>query len=224
MFLIAPVARPGKVLYSCGMRVLFDQDLLEVTEPTLAAALDAARRRAETLNRVVVEATLDGMVIPDEALAAPSGERFESSEVRFITADPLALVRGTFRDVAQMILDTKGMQSKGADAIAAGELEKAMQHLAGALGAWDSVHQAVHSGTALLGLDPATLRVTIPGDTEPTVLGDRVQELAARLGDLKRIIHAKDWAGLSDALQYDMQDQADRWHVLLRTLAEQVGT
>jgi hypothetical protein len=204
------------------MRVLMDEQPLEVAEPTLAAALDAARRKAESLRRVVVEATVDGLVIPDEALSSPSQDRFDSSEVRFVTAEPVALVQTTMREVAELLSDTSVAQAKAAEHITAGELEPAMQQLSSALAAWDSVHQVIVNGAALLATSAEDMQVQPPGEDAPAIVGDRVRELASHLGAIKRTIAAQDWAGLSDTLTYDMSAQCDRWQALLKTLADEL--
>lgn len=204
------------------MRVLLDEQPLDVAEPTLAAALDAARRKAESQHRVVVEATMDGLVIPDEALAAPSSSRFEDGELRFVTAEPVALVRHTMREVVDLLEQTARDQTKASDLIVAGELEEAMQHLSSALGAWDSVHQVVVNGAALLGLKAEQVSVRVAGESSPVVMGDRIAELASHLSAIKRSIAAQDWAGLSDTLTYDMNPQAERWRTLLGALSDQL--
>lgn len=204
------------------MRVLLDEQPLEVAEPTLAAALDAARRKAESLRRVVVEATVDGLVIPDEALAAPSTDRFESSEVRFLTAEPVSLVQHTMREVVELLSQTGQSQASAAEQLTAGELEAAMQHLSTSLASWDSVHQVVVNGAALLGLKAESLSVRIPGEAAPVLVGDRIRELAGHLASIKRCIGAQDWGGLGDVLNYDMNGQAERWAALLRALGEQL--
>lgn len=205
------------------MRVLLDETPLDVAEPTLAAALSAARQKAEELRRVVVEATVDGLVIPDDALATPSTERFESSEVRFVTAEPVALVRTTLQGVSELLEHTKAQQTRAADHIGKGELEAGMNELAQALSSWDSVHQVVTGGAALLGLDAESLSVRISGEAGTTSVGERVRELGTHLGAIKKAISVQDWAGLGDALSYDMGEQADKWRELLVALSAQIG-
>lgn len=205
------------------MRVLVDEQPVQVTEPTLAAALEAARLQAEAMRRVVVEATVDGLVIPDEALTSPSTESFENSEVRFVTAEPVALVHTTLQGVSELLDQTKAQQTHAADLIAKGQLEPAMNELSKALNAWDSVHHAVIGGAALLGLNAEDLVVCIGEGGVRVTVAACVRELGAKLGELKRTISTQDWAGLGDALAYDMSEQADRWIVLLDSLSGEIG-
>lgn len=217
------------------MRVLIDDAPVEISEPTLAAALEHARRAAQAQNRVVVEATIDGLTIPDAMLAEPSEMDLGSSEVRFTTADPGALVRATFRDVSGLLEQAKRDQTSAGELVQTGDLRGAMEKLSAALGVWDTVQQAVSNGAALMGVDPKDLRVALDsgaaggasaggagGDGGESV-ADAVSGLAHRLTDVKRSISAQDWAGLSDALLYDMNDQADRWRVLLDRLGERLA-
>lgn len=217
------------------MRVLIDDALVEISEPTLAAALEHARRAAQAQNRVVVEATIDGLTIPDAMLAEPSEMDLGSSEVRFTTADPGALVRATFRDVSGLLEQAKRDQTSAGELVQTGDLRGAMEKLSAALGVWDTVQQAVSNGAALMGVDPKDLRVALDSGAASATGGagaggdggesvaDAVSGLAHRLTDVKRSISAQDWAGLSDALLYDMNDQADRWRVLLDRLGERLA-
>lgn len=208
------------------MRVLVDDQNVRVSTPTIAAALAAARAEAESRGRVVIEATLDGVAIPDEALADPPTDEFVGSEVRFGTADPGELVGSTLRGVAEALEDATREQAMAAEKIQRGEMSLALNHVAAALAVWDQVRTAVINGTALLGLSVGSLEVrSAPGaGGQETIISvdGAVRSLAERLAEIKRAFTAQDWSALSDALAYDMQEQAAAWREILTGLAEQV--
>lgn len=208
------------------MRVLVDDQNVRVSTPTIAAALAAARAEAESRGRVVIEATLDGVAIPDEALSDPPTDEFVGSEVRFGTADPGELVGSTLRGVAEALEDATREQAMAAEKIQRGEMSLALNHVASALAVWDQVRTAVINGTALLGLSVGTLEVrSVPGAGEQETIisvDGAVRSLAGRLAEIKRAFTAQDWSALSDALAFDMQEQAAAWREILTELAEQV--
>lgn len=203
------------------MRVLVDEQNVPVSEPTIAAALAAARAAAEARGRVVIEATLDGVAIPDESLASPPTDEFVGAEVRFGTADPGELVGSTLRGVAEALAEAQSEQRTAAEMIQAGDVAGALTHVSIALGVWDQVRAAVINGTALLGLRVETMEVRGTGGVAVSV-EDAVRGLAGRLGEIKRAFTAQDWSALSDALSYDMQDQAEAWRGILIGIAEAV--
>ena len=199
------------------MRIFLDDEPMTVAKPTLAAAFAEVRRQAEQRKRVIVEATIDGLAIPDEALAEPPDEEFPGSELRFITDDPVGLVRRTLMQVAESLDETTRMQALAAEQIQAGGLDRAMKSLSEALGSWANVQNAISSGTSLLGLSVDRMRV---GDR---AVGACVESLASRLTEVKRSIGAQDWAGLADVLAFDMQEQAAAWKMVLTGLADQLA-
>ena len=205
------------------MRVLVDEQVVPITAPTIAAALAAARAAAESRGRVVIEATLDGVAIPDEALAEPPADEFTGSEVRFGTADPGELVGSTLRGVAEALEDATREQNAAAEKIQRGQIAEALSHVSSSLGVWDQVRTAVINGTALLGLNVGTLEVR-GAEGELISVEGAVRALAERLAEIKRTFTVQDWSALSDALAYDMQEQSAAWRGILVGLAEMVET
>lgn len=199
------------------MHVYLDDQPLTIARPTFAFALREARRIAESKGRVIVEATLDGLTVPDHALADPPDEEYPQAEVRFSTDDPIDLCRRTLDQVAEALEETKADQTKASDLIQTGRLDDAMHSLSAALTTWGSVQQVVTSSLTLLGMSLDRLEV------EGASVAGAVDSLASRLGEVKRSISAQDWSGLSDALAYDMQDQAKEWRKLLQGLSAMIG-
>lgn len=205
------------------MQVLLDGEPIRIEQPTIAAALAAAKREAERRNRVVIEASMDGAPIADAWLEQPPPEPRPGAELRFVSADPLSLVRVTFLELAEELGRTARTQAEAAAAIQRGRLNEAMPQLTGSLQVWQNVREGVVNGASLLGLDLATLPVPAPAADAGRTVSDHIDALARALAELKRAISAADWPGVADALEYDLKDQAERWQTVMNTLADEVG-
>jgi hypothetical protein len=198
------------------MQVFVDDQPVTVASPTLAAALAAAKQSAHERGRVVIDAVLDGVSVPDELLSSPTQDEFVGSDVRFATADPALLVGETLRGVADALEEAKADHVRAAELIQQGRIEDAMNRLTVAFGVWEQARTAVINGSALLGVALPAMR------TDEIDAEKAVADLAGRLGEIKRAFVAQDWSGLSDILAYDMPEQGSAWQRLLRGIAERV--
>ncbi|MBY0261577.1 MAG: hypothetical protein K2Q20_04500 [Phycisphaerales bacterium] len=198
------------------MNVFVDDSAVTINAPTLAEALRAARQEAQRRGRVVVDATLDGVSVPDEMLSSPGEETFAGSNVRFATADPIDLVASTLRGVAEALQESKAEHIAAAELIQQGQIERAMSRLTTALGVWEQARTAVINGSELLGYSIATAK-TADGSLSAE---QAIEALTQKLGDLKRAFVVQDWSALSDTLAYDMPGLADVWCKLLAGIAD----
>lgn len=205
------------------MHVLLDGEEIRIEKPTIAAALEAAKREAEKRKRVVIEASMDGSPIADAWLECPPPEPRPGAEVRFVSADPLSLVRVTFLEIAEELKGAIGHQEAAAAAVQKGELEEAMPRVSAALGVWQNVREGVINGATLLGMDLGTMHAPAAGGEPRRTVGQDIEGLAKALTELKRAIGASDWPGVADVLAYDLGDQAKRWQVVMNSLADEVG-
>lgn len=202
------------------MQVMLDGVQIAVRPETLAAALDAGRREAESRRRVVVEARIDGRAMSEDEIAAPAGHLASECLIEFISAEPSSLVRVTLLELVPLLQTASEDQRLAAEHMQAGTLQPAYEHLGAALEVWNAVNRAVGDGLALLGLEISQVRVATPLRGE-VALTDCTTALADRLGEIKRAMGAGDLSGLADALMYDMKDQASEWQAVLAALAEQ---
>lgn len=205
------------------MQVLLDGQVIEVKAPTLAAALEAGRAAAMRARRVLVEAQMDGVRVPDAILENPDAAGPGGSEIRFTSADPGALVGQTLRDAAEVLGEARKAQGDAADLIDGSQFDRAMPQLSAALGAWEQSRLAVVNGMALLGKNLETVRViggTGAGSERP--LAEWVGSLTLALEEVRRSLKAQDWVGLSDVLRYDLSEQAELWRAMLGELARSV--
>ncbi len=205
------------------MHVLLDGEEIRIEKPTIAAALEAAKRAAEGRKRVVIEASMDGKPIADAWLECPPCEPRPGAEIRFVSADPLSLVRVTFLEIAEELKGAIGHQEAAAKAVQTGRLDEAMPRVSAALGVWQNVREGVINGATLLGMDLGTMPARTPGGGAEETVGQHIESLAKALGELKRAIGASDWPGVADVLAYDLGDQAKSWQVVMNALADEVG-
>lgn len=203
------------------MRVFLDDRPLSVPRPTLAAAMAAGRSAAEQKHRVIVEAKLNGVAVHDDQLENPPDTDLGDGELRFLTADPSALVATTMHEIADALDAARGTQEAAARAFQRGELSDAFAQLSGALGVWDAVRQGVEQGPALLGRKLSDLRVQTEPDGTPESVEMHLGELAARLGGLRTALQAQDWSTIADELEGEFVPAARRWSGILRELARQ---
>ncbi|MBX3359791.1 MAG: hypothetical protein KF745_15350 [Phycisphaeraceae bacterium] len=199
------------------MRVYVDNQEIAIERPTLAAAVGAACLAAQSRSRVVVEAMLDGEAMATDLLDHPTEDERPDAEVRFVTAEPRSLVAVTLADAAEVLASARAEQQAAARAVQAGEVEAGLRHLASALAVWDQVRTVVDQGAALLGLDLATLKAGPTADGSS--VSDAAAGLAVQLAEVKRSIEAKDWSGLADVLEYELDGQAGVWGEVLTGMA-----
>ncbi|MDX2018497.1 MAG: hypothetical protein SFY95_12770 [Planctomycetota bacterium] len=195
------------------MRVLVDEQAVGSDESSVAGAIRAGVAEAERRGRIIIEAWADGRKMADEELIAPAFHDAGIRELKFISADPRALVRVTLLDAADTLTTIREDQRSASDAILAGKTSEALEALGRCMATWQLVRDSVQKGMDALGLSMADL----PGDL---AVGPRVADLAFRLGEIRRMLTTQDWSGLADVLAYDMDEQAQAWERLLRGLSD----
>lgn len=217
------------------MRALLDGREIDVADGTMRTALAAAREAADALGRVIVEAELDGQPISNEELAEPSAVPGAGREVRFVSAEPRALVRTTLLEIADLMPRVREAQLAAASDLQVGRMQPAFGHLQEAVGIWDALRRAVQEGPALLGIGLEQFLVGRPGPGAPDqgagtarqgacepIVG-HVGRLSDLLADLKAAIQAQDWSSLADLLEGELADAAERWESILRDMAAHIA-
>lgn len=199
------------------MRVFVDEQPVQVPRPTLAAAMEAGRAAAAARQRVIVEAKLDGVSVPDADLDEPTESPLGDADVRFVTAEPRALVRLGFLDTREALEGVADIQRAAAVDLQSGRLSEALTRIGEALGVWDAVRRVSHEGPALLGVGGDC--VMVDGRT----LVSRANELAGCLGQVKAALSAQDWSFLADLMEGELTDAARAWRAVLADLAEQTA-
>ena len=199
------------------MRVFVDEQPVQVPRPTLAAAMEAGRSAAAARQRVIVEAKLDGVTLPDADLDQPSESPLGDADVRFVTAEPRALVRLSFLDTREALEAVTQTQGAAATDLQSGRMSEGLKRIGHALEVWDAVRRVAHEGPALLGVGGDA--VIVDGRT----LASRASDLAGCLGQVKGALSAQDWSFLADLMEGELTDAARAWRAVLADLAEQTA-
>jgi hypothetical protein len=194
------------------MRVLLDDRPLEVSPPTIANALEVARRTADADGRVVIEVLGDGRSVDQRLLDHPPADSAGFAELKLVTADPGLLVSVTLSDAVAVLDEASAAHAKAADALLSGRVEEAIEPLRAALEAWALIRDVVEKSGALLGLDVRTIPAS--GRTGSQV----IDGLTGSLSEVKRALTEQDYSALSDVLAYDMPEQVDRWRELMASM------
>lgn len=203
------------------MPILIDNQPLTVPHPSLAGAIDAARRSAEARGRIVIDVLLDGRRLDGESLQTPSSEPLGQVELSFITTEPRAFVRVALLDAAEELERATSSQQSAAADLRKGDLTSAFGHLSDAVAVWDLVRKAVQDAPALLGRAAGTMSVTVDGRT--TTVAEHYEGLSANLAELKNALSIQDWSSLADVLAHELDEQAAQWRLILTDLAYQLG-
>ncbi|MDQ7013408.1 MAG: hypothetical protein Q9O74_05875 [Planctomycetota bacterium] len=196
------------------MNIYLDDAPLTETADTLAGAIAAARDRASSLERVIVDVIADGTPLAPAQLDDDEfmGSSFE--EVRLTTAEPRTFVRVTMCDAADALEYAREQQKKAAEHLEAGHVEDGYKSLEQVVGTWQAARQSLDQGAQLLGLDLSTMPLA-----RPETLSEAIEQLTTGLAEVRRCVQGQDWAGLSDVLLYDLDELVVRWQSLLREVA-----
>ncbi len=191
------------------MRVFLDGKMIG-TGDTLSEALALAARSAG--DRLVVEAKADGQQVPAADLEHPPEQASYASELAVTSVESSQLVASALTDAAEALTDLGAEQSAVAELLQVGETQEAMSRLGGLVGVWQQVDQTMLLAQQAMG-------DRLPIDAFSTEAG----ELTSQLGAMRDALEAGDLTTVADLLAYDMDGLPDRWSILLREVAEQIG-
>lgn len=192
------------------MRVYLDGQPVANAGTTLADALSAAR--AAVGSRLLVEATADGAPIPEDHFDLPPATSPYAGELRFTSADPVALARCTLGEAGDVLVTIRNQQKRAAACVQSGRVAEALPTISEVLAGWSAIRQAVE-----VVIQPALGLQFAPAAAD--ALPGNISGLAQQLGAMKRALSSQDWAGLGDSLAYDLDDMADRWTGYLSDLS-----
>jgi len=206
------------------MNVLLDGTPLCDAPASVVEAIDAGRRQAEALGRVIVSVEVDGAPWTpdghDSALPMPSHGR----EVSMTTEDPESLVRQTLLGIADLLRSSAPGHREAATLIQAGKLGEGLQELGRTINAWETARRGMDESAALLGVSIEELLARTgachqPPDRHAPSPSRSIRELEETLQEVKRAMQDRDWSGLSDVLEYELPERSTMWERLLRTAA-----
>lgn len=201
-----------------SVKTYLDNVELGTGATTLGEALVAAGEEAQRRERVIVEIHADGSPPPEPHLTNPPDTDPYAKELRFLTAEPRALVRTTLFDAADLLAETGEKQQQAAEMIQTGEMQDALALLGEIISEWEMVRQAVDNGCAMIG-EPAEASLQRAAGPDG---GNLTDGLSAHLNELKRSLSLQDWSALADSLAFDLDEQAKLWRSALMNLAQSV--
>ncbi len=195
------------------MQLWIDNTQLD-TDDNLEAAFEIARKHAEKLGRLIIDIQADGQPIDDALLDAPPTDAAGITELRLTTTDPSAFLIETIHSAKEALELTREDQAAAADQIRTGELEPAIESLKAVLEGWHAVRDVVGQAGVLGELDIDTLEIT-DAKAQTTTGAQCVDALSKALAEVRSCLEKSDWASLGDAIEYDLEDQANCWNALL---------
>lgn len=192
-----------------NMRVLLDGLELKNAGLTLASALDAAREGAH--GRMLVEVVADGKPVPPTDIDHPPAAAPYADQLEFTSADGPAMVRFAALEAADLLEQLPALHARAAGQIQSGDVHSALETIKQVFQAWGHAHGAVRL------ISSAKSAAANPE------LAESMTELAQRLNEVKRALTQQDWAGVGDALAYDLDAPAARWREWLLAAAGQAA-
>jgi hypothetical protein len=199
------------------MRVLLDGVEIPAPGSTLAEAIDAGRRCAERVGRLIVEVSLDGRILTGPALRDAETVPVDAASVHLVSAVPGELVSASMLEAADALAGAHADHQRIADRIHAGDAQDAMNALAQTLAAWQTASDVFSQGCGLLGWTPRQIDQTPPGDP---ALTDR---LAALLTEVQRGLSDQDLVAVADTIGYKLGPLVTPWVGLLRSAADRAA-
>ncbi len=199
------------------MRIMLDDMPCDVTATTVGEAIDAAAALAEDRGRLIVDVAVDGRRWTETELASPDRHADIAEVVRLTSARPAELVRQTFTDAAEALLDADGLQREAAELLQSDERTVSLDKLNDAISIWLSVREAIVKGTQLVGLDLDEVTV---GDVP---IGDTIRRLNERLEVIRSTLGQGDEIGLADTLLYEFPSVVEEWRGVLAELQRRLA-
>lgn len=187
------------------MRTYLDGEQLPNAGSTLGSALAAARQRAG--DRLVIEARIDGRVIPAGELVSPPPADPFGAELHLKTEDATRLLRDSLMFAADAVRELAPRQQRAAELIQSSKTSEAMEHLRHVLECWEKVKQVLELAGAL--------GVEAGGEARNQAVAD----LGRDLMQIKRHLSAQDWCALADVLAFDLPPLCEQWASMLNELA-----
>ena len=199
------------------MRILLDDHETTLKADTVGGALQEAATLVEKSGRLIVEVEVDGISWCEEDLASTEHIQRGASEIRLSTAHPAELLRDTFANAAEAVLNADDMQRNAAKLLQANRETEGMQALLESLAIWGSVQTAISRGLELGVISRDQVRaagIDIDG---------AIAELDTRLRSLREAMKSSDTTAVSDCLLYEFPATTKVFAQMLAAVAGEVG-
>lgn len=204
------------------MQLWIDNTQLDTTD-NLENAFEIARQHAEDAGRLIVDIQADGHPIDDALLDEPPTDNAGITELRLTTTDFNAFLIETLNTAKEALEGTRTEQTETADLIRTGAFDQSIESLKSVLEGWHAVRDVVGQSAALAEINIDTLEIIDAKGT--TISGEQcIDALSKALAQVRNSLGKQDWASLGDAIEYDLDDQANAWDALLNTMIKQISS
>lgn len=198
-----------------AMRVWIDSTELNASD-SISDALDQAREHSEQSGRLIIDISADGQPINDDILENPPNDHAGISELRLTTTDPVAFLTETLHSARETITLVREDQGTAADHLRTGQLEPAVESLTAVLTGWQALRDVVGQSAVLADIDLSTIKV------QATTAEACINKLGQTLSEIRDNLTSQDWSSLGDAIEYDLDEQAQQWDAMLQAMAQRV--
>ena len=197
------------------MRVWIDETELQGCAG-IEDALEKARVHSEEHGRLIVDIDADGQPIDDALLDAPPADAAGISELRMRTTDPIAFLTETLASARESLVLVREDQGQAADHLRTGQMEPAVESLMAVLTGWHAVRDVVDQTAALAEIDLGSF------EYKGSSADANITKLSETLSEIKDSLTRQDWSSLGDAIEYDLDEQAQEWDGMLDAMAQRV--
>lgn len=182
---------------------------------TLRTILD--RVKAEHLaNRLVVEVSLNGARLVDQALSDRLDEPAGASDQIDLGSDDLAsLIQSALATMAEHLSLAGDAHRDVAESLQSGRTGEAVSMFSQVLAIWQNCRTTIVECSRLSGQDWTSK------EFDGRTLAAHLNELTARLREIRDAFEARDYVLLGDLLLYEMPEVCMTWASIFRRLAEE---
>ena len=199
------------------MRILLDDRETTLHAETVEVALREAATLVGKSGRMIVEIEVDGIAWGEEDLASPEHAKRGAREIRLATAHPAELLRDTFVNATEAVLNAEEIQRSAAKLMQANREGEGMQKLLEALAIWNTVQLAIARCFELTVITREEVRAA------GIDLDGAIAALDTQLRTLRDAMQSKDMTGVSDCLMYEFPETTRRFAQTLASIASAVG-
>ncbi len=142
----------------------------------------------------------------DRMLALPVADY---DDLELVTGRPKQVVLAALKDVHGAFTETFAVVKDVADQLTAGNVAEAMTALTACVGVWAHTHGTIVQGGSLLGVRFDDLQLADQSAVQ------WLNDLVAKLRELKDAIEARDHVLLGDILRYEFDETLEQWERML---------
>ena len=183
---------------------------------TLRAILDRVKA-AHLESRLVVEVSVNGRpIINDALLDGLDQPAADTDQIDLGSAEPASLVNAALAEMVEQ-MDLAGAAHRDvAAALQAGRTGEAVGQFGRLLSIWQNSRTTIVECSRLMEQDWSNREI------DGRTLTAHLNDLTARLREVRDAFEARDYVLLGDLLQYEMPDVCATWASIFRRLAEDV--